>query len=71
MAPLYNTLFTNIFDKAIFRAKNYFYFGAKPKFINPIYYSRRLNEKNSEKEQCQCHTRPKNSDINGSQETTT
>ena len=50
MAPLYNTLFTNIFDKAIFRAKNYFYFGAKPKFINPIYYSRRLNEKNSEKE---------------------
>lgn len=50
MAPLYNMLFANMLDKAIFRAKNYFYFSAKPKFINPIYYSRRLNEKNSEKE---------------------
>ncbi len=49
MTPLYDALFTDKFDKAIFRAKNYFYFGAKPKFINPLYWTRIINEKKSEK----------------------
>ena len=49
MQNLYNALFTTKYDKLIFRVKNYFYFGAKPKFLNPLFYMRIINEKNSQK----------------------